>query len=183
MSDLTHSTIAILVRNRLDLPASARIRIQSLVNTGLQRLGKKVAQDRHKRQYILTDKASVTASLTSGYVDLSTLIEANGIQLEYITYGYVWHGSNALQWKRGPDLGGMAGPFDTVFPHCWLEGEVLYTKGTNGSVLSGTLSFSVPYIPSLSQLSSTLNDDLLDEIVGLMRETPDDYYETPGNPE
>ena len=179
MSDLTHAQLGILVRNRLDLPASARLRLQSLVDTALHRLGKKCAQDRHKRQYVLTNKATTTATLASGSVSLDTLIDTNGLQLEFIQYGYIWHSSysSPLAWKRGPDLGGMAGPFDTTFPQCWMEGTTLYANGTNGSALSGVVSFSVPFIPTLLQMSSTLNDDLLDECCILAQGSPDAYVE------
>lgn len=185
MSDLSYSQIGILVRNRLDLPASARLRLQSLINTGLQRLGKKVAQDRHKRQYILSDQSTTTATLASGSVSLDTLIDDSGLQLEFITYGFLWHSDYTapLQWKRGPDMGAIAGPFDNVFPHCWMEGTTLYAKGTNGAALSGVVRFAVPYVPTLAQLSNTLNDELLDTLVGLVQEAPNDYYETPGTPE
>lgn len=184
MSELTYPEISILVRNRLNLPASDRLRLQSLVNTALQRLGKQVAQDKDKRQYMLTDRATTTATLTGGKVDLTSLIASTAIQLEYMMYGWIWPatGTSPLQWKRGPDLGTIAGPFDGVFPHCWLEGKTLYTKGTNNAVLTGTLEFAVPFIATLAQLSSTLNDDLLDLCVVLAQISPDQFVEHTDKP-
>jgi len=158
--------------------------MQSLVGNALQRLGNQFAQNPYNRQYLLSDRATTTVALAGGKADLTTLINTSQIELEYLMFGYIWHPSytSPLQWKRGPDIGAIQGPFDGVFPHCWLEGIHLYAKGTNNAVLSGTLSLACPYIPTLAQLPTQLENDLIDACVGLARETPDDYMETPGHP-
>lgn len=179
MSSLTYAAIGDLVRHRLDLPPNARLRLQSLVNTALQRLGNRYAQDPDRRQYILTDRNTTTAALTAGKADLTTLVDTNQVLLEYLEYGYIWHSSSdrPLQWKRGPDLGAIVGPFDNIFPHCWLEGRTLFTKGTTNAVLSGSLGFAVPAIPSLLTLHKAMEDDLLDDIVILANLSPNQMVE------
>lgn len=184
MSSLSYAAIADLTRQRLGLPVSARLRMQSLVGNALQRLGNQFAQDPYNRQYLLSDRTTTTVALSGGKADLSTLINTNQIELEFLTYGYIYHASDTrpLQWKRGPDMGAIQGAFDGVFKHCWLEGINLYTKGTNNSVLTGSLQLACPYVPTLAQLPEQLENDLIDACVGLARESPDDYMETPGNP-
>lgn len=183
MSSLTYPQIADLVRHRLGLPVDTRLRMQSLVRTALQRLGDKVAQDPAKRQYILSNRDTTTVTLSGGKVDLSAIIASDQLQLNYLTFGYIWHSSyrQPLQWKRGPDIGSVIGPFDNVFPSCWLEGTTLYTKGTNNQVLTGSLGLAVPYNPTVATLNANLEDDLLDECVGLSQAQPNDFLEIPGN--
>jgi len=92
---LTASQIGLLVSNRLGLPAFERPRIQTLINAGLEKLAQRVVNDTTKRHLLLTDKASVTASITNSnqdyYADLATAQSTNGVMLDYLNYGTVYH--------------------------------------------------------------------------------------------
>lgn len=70
---------------------------------------------------------------------------------------------DVCQWLASPSQGytDPAIPFDYIY--IWLEAGLLYTNRTNG-----TFAFSVPYIPTLNGVSTTLpsqlEDDLIDEM-------------------
>jgi hypothetical protein len=92
---LTVEQIGILVAKRLDLPSSERLRIQALVNAGLEKLAQRVVNDTTKRHLLLTDRTSVTSTITNTnqdyYSDLSTAQSTNAVMLDYLNYGTIYH--------------------------------------------------------------------------------------------
>lgn len=95
---LTAAEIGLLVSNRLGVPAFERPRLQTLIDSGLEKLARQVVNDRLKRSYLMTNKSSVTASVAREsltkevyYADLSTIISTNGVMLDRLEDGVIYH--------------------------------------------------------------------------------------------
>lgn len=170
MSLFTHEQVSIMAAERLGLDESAALDLQPLVPSALNALSVEIASNPQKRQWLLTDPSTTTATLTSNAADISTLVSTNGVLKDFLRYGFIYYNSitgQALIWINQTGAGRLAGPFDSIFNHCYLQGDTLYTRGPSVTALSGTLHFAVPYTPSLSQLPEQLVDDLVTTIVKL----------------
>lgn len=92
---LTAEQIGILVSKRLNLPPSSRLSIQTMIDAGLEKLARQVANDYTKRHLLLTDASTVTRTITTSnqlnYVDLthSTITDA-GVMKDYLEYGTLY---------------------------------------------------------------------------------------------
>lgn len=92
---LTAEQIGILVSKRLNLPPSSRLSIQTMIDAGLEKLARQVANDYTKRHLLLTDASTVTRTITTSnqlnYVDLthSTITDAN-VMKDYLEYGTLY---------------------------------------------------------------------------------------------
>jgi plastocyanin len=97
---LTAQEIGILVARRLRLPQSERPRIQTFIDEGLNALAYNFVNDYEKRKWLTTDKSSVTATVTNSgkdyYADLSTVISTNGVMIDYLEYGKIFHTVTAV---------------------------------------------------------------------------------------
>lgn len=97
---LTAQEIGILVSRRLRLPQSERPRIQTFIDEGLNSLAYNFVNDYEKRKWLVTDKSTVTAAITSSgkdyYADLSTVISSNGVMVDYLEYGQIFHTVTAV---------------------------------------------------------------------------------------
>src|ERR1043165_4681359 len=101
MSTLNSEQIAIIVRRRLGLEPDAVLRIEPVLGNALNTLAIKVAGDYKLRDWLRTDPSSTTATLDAeGECDLSPIIAANNILIEYLRYGNIYHPDLAypLQW-------------------------------------------------------------------------------------
>ncbi len=63
-SGLTYKKVGELCRFRVGASRAERLRFQALVNDALQKVSDKVAVDMNRRQQMLTDRTSVTGTLT-----------------------------------------------------------------------------------------------------------------------
>lgn len=92
---MTADQVGLLTAKRLNLPPSARLSLQTMIPAALANLAKSYARDPNKRNNLMTDKASVTASVTTSnqynIVDISTVLSTNNVMLETLKYGTVWH--------------------------------------------------------------------------------------------
>ena len=92
---LTPQEIGLLVTRRLRLPQSERPRVQTFIDEALNALAYNFVNDYEKRKWLLTDKSAVTAAITSSgkdyYADLSTVISSNGVMVDYLEYGQIFH--------------------------------------------------------------------------------------------
>lgn len=179
---MTEDQIAVLVRRRAGLPETARLRIIPLVEMGLRRLAKHVAERQNLRHWLLTNQATTTAALdANGVVDLSDIDLTHHVLIECLRYGRIYHESSVypLQWVSTPSQGALGGIFDTIFLHCWLEGTMLYTRSSDGNAtpLTGNLSFAVPFWPALSALPDALNELLVEKVLEELAEHHQDYEE------
>lgn len=163
----THREIAEKARQRVGASPAARLRYQSFVNDALQRIADTVPMDLAKRSHLLTSKGSVTATLTSGVADLATLVNASPfININRIRFGRVFLNSfdQPLYWLPDGETALLDDSLDTDFTGYWIEGNKLYTTDAS---LSGTLSLSVPFIPTLASLPNDLVSTLVDEVVAI----------------
>lgn len=137
----------------------------------LEALARDLARRPSMRHHVLTDPADVTVVLDGdGVADLSTLEEDEGVLLDCLKYGRVTLDglSFPLKLVETPTQGALAGALDTMFARCWLVGPNLYTKGTDGNPLSGTLALAVPRVPGLDQVAGKVEGLLVDRLAARM---------------
>lgn len=68
-----------------------------------------------------------------------------------------------IQWINSPSFAQLTSALPINYIYGWLQADRLYLTGA----VSGTLSFNCPYVPTLAELPSFLENDLVDEIVDL----------------
>ena len=166
-SGLTYKKVGELCRFRVGASRAERLRFQALVNDALQKVSDKVAVDMNRRQQMLTDRTSVTGTLTSGVCDISALTTLN---LNRIKFGQIYKDSSTvpLEWMADGMVGAqlITDSVDSDFIGYWVEGTNLRTHSTS---LSGTLKFAVPFIPTLTTLPAALVSALVDEVVAIAK--------------
>lgn len=250
---MTPYEAAIYTRQRLNLPPSEIPRLITYIDTALENLARSVAHDRVRRPLLITNRATVTSTLTNTldqyYSSISTIQSSYGVMKELMQFGTVLfnygsttftdneidtgtdaiqvlsHGlrtglrvrlttSGALptglatatdyyiivyddnnvqlassranafagteialaadgsgthtitpyeydtvQWVANGDY--LPVTPDRVYVYGWLVDDRIYLSG----VTNGTLSYSVPFVPTLSTLPARLEDDFIDEMV------------------
>lgn len=250
MNDVQCATAA---SKRLKMDGRSILTLQSYINNALNNLARDCANDDYKRRYLMTNPASVTATITNDgafryYAELTSILADPQVMLDYLQYGTIFyvpatqtftsvnvsgnrisitnHGyqtglavqlstSSALpaplailttyyvirhsantfslastyanavagteitlsdsgtgtqtvtafqeyitQWLASPTQAGLISSNPYYYPFIWIEGLVLYTDQ-----LKGTFKFNVPFIPTLDNLPSALQSDLIDSIV------------------
>lgn len=75
--------------------------------------------------------------------------------------------SRLLQWIDAPDFGQLASAIPLEYVYCWLIRNKLYVSQ---NATTGTLTFAVPYIPTLDTISPQLVNDLIDACVALLEQ-------------
>ena len=180
MSALTTAELGILVRRRMNAPVEAKLRFIPLIGPALNRLALAVADNEHLRHLLLTKTTEVTAQLDdAGVADLSTLITEKAILIDKLHLGNIYHASNSypLRPLKSVGQGMLASALDALFFKYWLEGTNLHTKSAdnNANPLTDSLSFAVPFVPTLAQLPEQLVEMLVEKIVELLGENHSDY--------
>lgn len=87
---LTYQGIAETVRGRLNLPTSAKLRIQKVISNALQIFSERIVQDETKRHMLLTP-ISTTGTPTVGVLDLSTLVTASRLMIDKLHLGFIYN--------------------------------------------------------------------------------------------
>lgn len=170
MSDLSHEQVAIMAAERLGLPETAALDLQPLVPNALNALAVSIAANPNKREWLFTVPASTSVTLTSGVADLTTLISSANLLIDFIQYGYVYQDvttGQPLIWLNQVGALRMAGQFDNIFSHVARQGNSLFVRGANATLPSGTLYIASSYVPTLAQMPSALDDDLVATVVRL----------------
>lgn len=168
---LTVQQIGALVRNRLNLPVSERLRLQSLVSDALTRLSDKVALDASERHLLMTRGTETVVAVAGGSADLSALINSapfinlNRIQCGTIRFRYDLDRIHPYpcEWVDRQQLG-LAANTDDLFVSIFLDGTTLCSTD---NTLSGTFEMSVPFVPTVANLPDALRDHLIDKVVEL----------------
>lgn len=170
MADLNHSDIAELVRRRFNGPEGDELRYIPLVDSALRQLAYDVARDQSLRHYLMSNPATTQAILDAdGVADLTPLVTTSPrILLECLQYGDVhpdpsWDSQQPLREVSDMGPGLLAGAYDALIYHYWLEGMNLNTRSpdNNETPLVGTISFRTPYWPTLAQLPNSLVQKLV----------------------
>lgn len=170
MADLNHSDVAELVRRRFNGPEGDELRYIPLVDSALRQLAYDVARDPNLRNWLMTDQATTTAILDAdGVADLTTLITTPRILLECLQYGEIFPPVNAnystqpFRMIDNEGAGQLAGAYDSLVYKAWLHGTDLHTRSGDSNVtpLVGSISFSVPYWPTIAQLPNSLVQKLV----------------------
>lgn len=171
MSAFNASDIAEMVRRRFALPEGAELQFIPLVGPALRSLAYDVAKDPNLRDWLLTDPATITVTLDGdGVADLSTLITTNKILLECLHLGEILppvnpnYSTQPFRLISNAGAGQLAGNYDSLVYKAWVEGTSLHTKSPDNNVtpLVGTISFSVPYEPTMAELPESLVQKLVD---------------------
>lgn len=142
---MNEAQVSIKVRQRLGLPASERPRILTLIAPALTRLARQTALDPERRHLVETDRSSVTSTITNTnqdyYSDLGTVISTNGVMLDYLPLGTVWHTYTAKTFTDNDVDDGLE--FVTISNHGFPTGAKVRLT-TSGSLPSG-LSLNTTY--------------------------------------
>jgi hypothetical protein len=170
MSSLNASDIGELVRRRFNGPEGDELRYIPLVDSALRQLAYDVAKDPGMRSWLLSDPTTAIATLdANGIADLTPLIENSPrILLECLCYGDVhpdpsWASQQPLRQVPEMGQGLLAGAYDGLIYHYWLEGYFLNTRSpdNNATPLVGTISFRTPRWPTLAELPEALVQKLV----------------------
>lgn len=176
---LTPQLTAYLVNKRLNRPDNTQSdQIIAMIPEALKRTARKVAANDKLRDLMLTDKDTVTGTITTGKVDLSTLYTTNRILQEFIDMGQIWHSSSVHPLQRiTPQAAGALGSYlgtNPNFVYYYIQGKYLILPGGQ----TGTLNFAVPTYPALvSQLpdSNEVETLFLDTIIEMLAGEKTDY--------
>lgn len=87
---LSYPQAAEIVRGRLGLGPSSKLRIQKEVPNALQIFSERLATDENKRHLILTPR-TVVGTPTNGILDLSTLVTSERIMIDKLHLGRIYH--------------------------------------------------------------------------------------------
>ena len=165
MADASVSDVCEMVRRRFNLPEGAELQFMPLVDPALRALSYDVARDPALRNWLMTDPATTTAVLDAdGVANLTTLIASPRILLECLSYGEIRppvnvnYSTQPFRMIDNQGAGEIQGAYDSLVYKAWLDGVKLHTKSADNNVipLVGSISFSVPYWASLSQLPNSL---------------------------
>lgn len=144
---MNEGQISVKVRQRLGLPASERPRILTLIAPALARLARQTALDPERRHLVETDRSSVTSTITNTnqdyYSDLGTVISTNGVMLDYLPLGTVWHTYTAKTFTDNDVDDGLE--FVTISNHGFQTGAKVRLT-TSGSLPSGLQIDTTYYI-------------------------------------
>lgn len=100
---LSDTELAIAACKRLKWPSSKTLAVQSMIPAALSNLAKQTARDPARRNLLMTDPATVQATVTpglavsttaapqTGTVDLSSIVETYGVMVDTLRYGTIFH--------------------------------------------------------------------------------------------
>lgn len=146
---LTTRIVAEVLRQRLAEGDGVNLpRIVNAIPEVLKAVGRKIAADSNLRPLLTTDRTTVTAVITGGFVNLVPLYQTNRILIEYIDRGRIYHASSVYPLRQ---LSPKARPLKQLFvnfAYYAIDGDKLDVFSAAGTALTGTLSFAVPYYPA-----------------------------------
>lgn len=143
---MTHAQIGIAACERLKIPHSHRLQLQSYVDNALSNLSRAVANDPARRRLLLTNQTAVTENVTSqsyGFsgASLSTLISTYGLMLEYLQLGTIFYIAATKTWTSvDVDTGTKE---ITIANHGYVTGQPV--RLTTGGTLPNGLTTGVTY--------------------------------------
>jgi len=93
MNDLQVATLA---SKRLKMDGRSILELQSYIGNSLNNLARDCANDDYKRRYLMTNPASVTATITNDgafryYAELSSVLSDPQVMLDYLQYGTIFY--------------------------------------------------------------------------------------------
>ena len=144
----------------------------------LEKLARQIAVSPRLRHFFLTEPTTVTLTLASdGTVDISSLLTTNRVLLDCLWYGEIFPPVNDLyptqpfRLVENRQQGLLTGMLDSLVLKAWMEGTTLHTKSPSNNVepLVGSISFRVPYVPTLDQVPANLEGMVVDNVVRRFR--------------
>jgi hypothetical protein len=130
---LTYPQAAELVRGRLGLGSSAKLRIQKEVSNALQIFSERLATDENKRHLILTPR-TVVGTPTNGILDLATLVTSDRIMVDKLHLGRLYHVGGRTFVPGDVDT---AADTITVTDNTIPDGTLIQFTATGGSLPFG----------------------------------------------
>ncbi len=100
---ITEQQIATYAMHRLKTDGRMELPLQSFIGNALNNLARKIAVDQTRRQYLMTDSKSVTASNSNvdglaSYADLTSLLADPQIMLDMLSYGNIFWAPTPITW-------------------------------------------------------------------------------------
>lgn len=174
MAPLSEGQVGLYVQQRLGLPDTSRLRLQSLIPSALNNLSLRIANDYQKRKWLMTAPQTVTSTITSAngqyYSDLTSVISTYGVMKDYLMYGTIFW-NNTFSFTT-TDITTATGTIGHT-AHNMNTGEPIRftTSGTLPSPLTaGTTYWVIAYSADAIQVATTqanafagTNYELLDE--------------------
>jgi len=169
---LSEQETGVLACERLKIPLSNRLRLQSYIPHALDNLARQVASDPLRRRLMLTDQATQTATITSStynyYADLSTNQSSGGVMLEYLQYGTIFYIAASKTWtSANVDTGTDR---ITIASHGYTTGQSVRvtTAGTLPSPLAINTTYYVIVVDDTTiSLATSLSNALIAEEIPL----------------
>jgi hypothetical protein len=191
--NIDERTVIELVRSKLpNLPATDNLRIIWQIPPALDRLARKVAADPSRRPLLLSNFNNTVIPIVNGEVDIAnynTDPSKQRLLVQFIRYGNAWYEGvdvntdedrvtqYPLQWMDPSEFisGAVMAQTDHVFAgdylFYWLDGTTLRILDWEpGSPLNGFVRLSVPYVPTLEDLTNIdeLHADLIEKVIELL---------------
>lgn len=162
---MTETEVGILACERLKVPHSNRLQLQSYIPNALNNLARQVANDPLRRRLLLTNQSNVTATIsTTNYnssANLNVPQGTAGIMLEYLQYGTIYYIAATKTWTNANVDDGT--DTITIAGHGYVTGQAvrLTTAGTLPSPLLVNQTYYVIVVDTATiQLANTLADAL-----------------------
>lgn len=156
MNDLEVATAA---SKRLKMDGRSILTLQSFINNSLNNLARECANDDYKKRYLMTDPASVTATITSDgtfryYADLSADIFSPQIMLDYLQYGTIFYVPATQTFVPG----GVSGDRISITNHGYQTGLAVQLTTSNAlpaPLVAATTYYVIRLSANLFSLATT----------------------------
>lgn len=159
-----------LMRQRFNLPDdSSAAKWINLTPEALKQTGRKVAADEMLRPLLQTNKATTTATISAGKIDLAALYTSNQIMLEYFDLGQIYLNAAVYPMQRlqSPQQAALPNYLTNVYDYYYIQGDSLFVVPSS---TTGTISLAVSYFPAtLADLpdDTSIERVFLDELANL----------------
>lgn len=145
---LNEPMVATAACERLKIPLTNRLSLQSYIPNALNNLARQVAIDPSRRKLLLTSQTAVTAAVSTtnyeSYADLSTAQDVYGIMFDYLQYGTIYYVAATKTWTSA-DVESGDPSLITILNHGYVTGQPvrLTTDGTLPSGVSTGITYYV----------------------------------------
>lgn len=144
--------------------------IEGVLPQALRALARQVAYSPNRE--LLRKDFSV--SVASGTGDLTTALTASEpLLLECIDHAAIYGTSDTTPWQYLPDRVQLGLKRPSMFVYFTVDKSTLRTRNTDGSLTSLTTTATVTsnYVPSLANVPSSIEDDLVDVVIRILAPT------------
>jgi len=168
---LNDLAVATLASKRLRMDGRSLLTLQSFVGNALNNLARQTANDDYKKRYLMTDPASVTATITNDsafryYADLSTVINSPQIMLDNLQYGTIYY-VPLFKTFTAPSVSGNR---VSITNHNFQTGLAVQVSTTNtlpAPLVQNTTYYIIRVSASLISFASSYENALAGTVIAL----------------